>query len=84
LTIREDGVRIDPMRNLCFAIALILLSGCGGYDGPGEGEEDQGYYGVTVTDNVPFAQETIQDIIDRENNNPPPSRGDRAMPNHDR
>ena len=38
--------------------------------------------GVTVTKEVPHSKETISEIRDRENTNPLPSRGDRAIHSH--
>ena len=68
--------RVCPMRRLLFIIPLAVLSCCGGYDGS---EEEQTMQGVTVTDNVPFAHETIQDILDR---GELPPQGDRVAPSH--
>lgn len=56
---------------------MIFLAGCGGYDGPETvPQAEETMIGVTVTDNVPYAHETIQDIIDRGD---PPPVGDRII-----
>lgn len=62
------------MRRMLFL--AVLLAGCGGYDGP-EVIGQQTAQGVMVTDNVPTAYETVQDIIDR---GQLPPQGDRVMP----
>ena len=69
---------MDLMKTLLFSVMMIVLSGCGGYDGPEVGA-DQGTQGVQVTATVPYAHETIQDIIDRGD---PPPQGDRIAPLH--
>jgi hypothetical protein len=69
------------MRKFLFIIPMALLSGCGGYDGP---DAEQAVRGVEVTDNVPFAHETIQDIIDREKECPLPPQSDRVIPRRHR
>ena len=71
------------MKNPYFVITLILLSVCGGYDGP-DTETEQGTQGVQVTATVPYAHESIQDIIDRENECPLPPQGDRVIPRRHR
>lgn len=55
----------------------ILLAGCGG-----EGLDNQVVQGVPITATVPYAHESIQDIIDREKCNPTPPRGDWEAPSH--
>lgn len=55
-------------------VLALLLSGCGDY-----APEDQTMAGVSVTDNVPFASESNQDITDRGDW---PSQGDRVIPSH--
>jgi hypothetical protein len=70
-------------KKLAAIALLVLLAGCGGYDGPEVAPQvGETVVGYQVTATVPFAHETIQDIIDRENNNPLPPQGDRAMPDH--
>jgi hypothetical protein len=43
---------------------------------------DTGSAGVPVTKEVPHSKESIPEIKDRERSNPPPSRGDTAIPSH--
>jgi len=66
------------MKIFYFVLSSLLI-GCGGYDGPVYTRTTQG---VTVTATVPSAQETIADIIRREEENPTPPRGDWVAPDH--
>ena len=63
------------MRRILPVIVLFLLIGCGNDELPDT------MIGVMVTDNVPFAHESAQDILDRD---PLPPMEDRAIPSHRR
>jgi hypothetical protein len=49
---------------------------------PADRGADAGSAGVTVTKEIPHSKETIPEIRDRERLNPPPTRGDTAIPSH--
>ena len=68
------------MKKLTLLIVIPMMLGCGGDDDfehfyP----EEQNMQGVLVTDNVPFVQESNEDIINRMDNN---FSGDRVAPDH--
>lgn len=76
-TNRSEAMRRWQMKTLyALMIFTAMTAGCGGYDGP---DAEQTTQGVQVTATVPYAHETIQDIIDR---GELPPQGDRAMPDH--
>lgn len=62
------------MRRLLVVVFCLSLIGCGN-DELDKAQETS--TGVIVTDNVPFAHEPIQDIIDR---GELPQQGDRVIP----
>jgi len=64
------------MKKLTLLIVIPMLLGCGEYE---ESKEEQTMQGVWVTDNVPFVQESNEDIINRMDNN---FLGDRVAPDH--
>ena len=64
------------MRRALAVVLFLSLAGCGNDELEPVSET---MIGVSVTDNVPFAHESVQDILDRD---PLPPQGDRAIPSH--
>ena len=62
-----------------YILIALLLAGCGGYDPQAE---EQGTQGAKVTATVPFAHESVDDIIAR-NDGPGQMAEDREIPNRD-
>ena len=56
---------------------LLFLSAA-----PAANSAETGSAGVAVTKEVPHSREAIPEIKDRERTNPPPPRGDTAIPSH--
>ena len=58
-------------------ILLFSLAGAAADD-----RAETGNVGVPVTKEVPHSKEAIPEIRERERTNPPPPRGDTAIPSH--
>jgi hypothetical protein len=56
---------------------LLFLSAA-----PASYSAETGGAGLAVTKEVPHSKESIPEIKDRERTNPPPPRGDTAIPSH--